>query len=258
MTTDSWSFTSDKSVLRNGESATLAFGNALTYQDVVLSIDSISVDYGSVTVEQVESWVTLENGVLSLDKGSSTDNFVAKVSLSAHPLWNTDDVKTLAIDLNEANAKTVWINPASQSTALEHTGSIELLQDYINRCKCYVFNSAGTKKAEIASATFKGNCSGMTQGTVTFADGTVANIADLNTAGCNFMVLRPELHIFSGLNENQEEILRCTGVFNAGEGEKVFPKKYIGMFKAFEQSSIMKSHPNRIPTGNLTIAQFQQ
>lgn len=258
MTTDAWTFTSDKNVLRNGESATLAFGNTLTYRDFVLNIDSISVEYGSVTVVQVESWVTLENGVLSLDKGSSTDNFVAKVNLSAHPVWDDEDVKTLAIDLNEANAKTVWINPASQSTALEHTGSIELLQDYINRCKCYVFNSAGTKKAEIASATFKGNYSGMTQGTVTFADGTTANIADLNTAGCNFMVLRPELHIFSGLNENQEEILRCTGVFNAGEGEKVFPKKYIGMFKAFEQSSIMKSQPNRIPTGNLTIAQFQQ
>ena len=258
MTTDSWSFTSDKSVLRNGESATLAFGNALTYQDVVLSIDSISVDYGSVTVEQVESWVTLENGVLSLDKGSSTDNFVAKVSLSAHPLWNTEDVKTLAIDLNEANARTVWINPASQSTALAHTGSMELLEDYINRCKCYVFNANGSKKAEIASATFKGNYSGMTAGTVTFADGTTANVADLNAAGCNFMVLRPELHIFSGLNEDQEEILRCTGVFNIGEGEKVFPKKYIGMFKAFEQNSIIKSQPNRIPTGTQTIAQFQQ
>ena len=257
MQPDVWTLTADKNVLKNGETATLLFGSTLSERDFVVEINNVSVEFGQVSVSQVMSWLTLADGALTLDKGSATDKFMAQVIISAHPVWNGSDTKTLSIALNETEAKTVWINPASQSTALAHTGSMELLEDYINRCKCYVFDSAGTAKTEIASAIFRGNYSGMTEGTVTFADGTVANITDLNNAGCNFMVLRPELHIFSGLNEDSEEILRCTGAFSAGTGEKVFPKKYIGMFKGFLQNGVLKSQPNRIPTGQQTIAQFQ-
>ena len=257
MQPDVWTLTADKNVLKNGETATLSFGSTLSERDFVVEINNVSVEFGQVSVSQVMSWLTLADGALTLDKGSATDKFMAQVIISAHPVWNGSDTKTLSIALNETEAKTVWINPASQSTALAHTGSMELLEDYINRCKCYVFSSDGTTKAEIASAIFRGNYSGMTEGSVTFADGTVANITALNNAGCNFMVLRPELHIFSGLDENNEEILRCTGAFSAGTGEKVFPKKYIGMFKGFLQNGVLKSQPNRIPTGQQTIAQFQ-
>ena len=257
MTEDSWTLRVDKNSLADGETATFSVGGDLSIGDVILEIGTVTVISGSVSESQVRSWLNLENGTLTFDRGGSTADVSAQVAVTAHPAWDSEDIKTVNMVV-DSYFRTVWINPANQSAALASIGSRALLEDYISRCKCYVFNSAGTKKAEIASATFKGNYSGMTQGTVTFADGTTVNVADLNTAGCNFMVLRPELHIFSGLNERNEEILRCTGVFNAGEGEKVFPKKYIGMFKAFEQSSVMKSQPNRIPTGTQTIAQFQQ
>jgi len=256
MQPDVWTLTADKNVLKNGETATLSFGSTLSERDFVVEINNVSVEFGQVSVSQVMSWLTLADGALTLDKGSATDKFMAQVIISAHPVWNGSDTKTLSIALNETEAKTVWINPASQSSSLVYDGSMELLEDYISRCKCYVFNSAGTTKTEIASAIFRGNYSGMTEGSVTFADGTVANITDLNNAGCNFMVLRPDLHIFSGINEDSEEILRCTGAFSAGTGEKVFPKKYIGMFKGFLQNGVLKSQPNRIPTGQQTIAQF--
>ena len=64
------------------------------------------------------------------------------------------------------------------------------------------------------------------------------------------------MHIFSGMNSNLDEILQCTGAFHVKEG-KMFPKKYIGMFKAYNDNGILKSQPGRIPTGAQTIATFQ-
>ena len=119
-----------------------------------------------------------------------------------------------------------------------------------------MFNSAGTKKAEIKSATFEGGYSGMTSGTVTFADDTVVNISDLNSAGCNFMVLRPAFNFYCGTDDNNKEMLAVSGLVSLA-GYNTFPKKYIGMFKAFNQSGVLKSQPNRIPTGTQTIATFQ-
>lgn len=157
----------------------------------------------------------------------------------------------------ETSIRTVWINPANASAALEHDGGLSLLEDYVQRCKCYVFTADGSKKAEIKSATFSGNYSGMTAGTVTFADDTTINISTLNNAGCNFMVLRPALHVWCG-EEGGAEVLKCTGAYDLlGEGKKTFPKKYIGMFKAFNQNGVLKSQPNRIPTGTQTITIFQ-
>ena len=256
MQPDVWTFAVDRNSLADGDTATFIIGGGLTLQDIVMEIGAINITDGAVTETQLRGWLTLENGTLTFDRDGSTADVSASVTVTAHPIWNSEDIKTISLVV-DSYFRTVWINPANQSTALKAIGNRGPLEDYINHCKCYVFSSDGTTKAEIASAIFRGNYSGMTEGTVTFADGTTVNITDLNNAGCNFMVLRPELHIFSGLNEDSEEILRCTGAFSAGTGEKVFPKKYIGMFKGFLQNGVLKSQPNRIPTGQQTIAQFQ-
>lgn len=254
---DSWTFASDVQMLNSGESATLSVGGELTMADVVLAIDSVTVNSGDVTQETAAACFGLVGNALTFDKGSIGGEFMVTATVSAHPVWNTEDVKTVQMTAEVVNIRTVWINPGSLSAALEHDGGLTLLEDYVQRCKCYVFNADGTKMAEIKSATFEGNYSGMTAGTVTFADDTVAQVSALNAAGCNFMVLRPALHVWSG-TEDGAEVLKCTGAYDLlGEGKKIFPKKYIGMFKAFNQSGKLKSQPGRIPTGQQTIATFQ-
>lgn len=254
---DSWTFASDVQMLNSGESATLSVGGELTMADVVLAIDSVTVNSGDVTQGTAAACFGLVGNTLTFDKGSIGGEFMVTATVSAHPVWNTEDVKTVQMTAGVVNIRTVWINPGSLSAALEHDGGLTLLEDYVQRCKCYVFNADGTKMAEIKSATFEGNYSGMTAGTVTFADDTVAQVSALNAAGCNFMVLRPALHVWSG-TEDGAEVLKCTGAYDLlGEGKKIFPKKYIGMFKAFNQSGKLKSQPGRIPTGQQTIATFQ-
>lgn len=254
---DQWTMKTDKATLFNEDSTTISIGGELSFDDVVLAIGDVTVESGDVTEAQVRRWISLDGNVLSFTKEASVIDFMAKVTLMAHPVWNTEDSKTVAVAVAE-HFRTVWINPASASAQLQSEGNLTLLDDYVKRCKPYVFNAFGTKKAEIASATFVGGYSGMTSGAVTFADGTEISINELNNAGCNFMVLRPELHIVSGYDANGAETLKCTGIYAAGTGEKVFAKNYIGMFKGVVLNGVLKSQPNRIPTGNLTIAQFQQ
>ena len=254
---DTWSLASDAQLLNSGESAVLTVGGELTLADVVLAIDSVTVNSGDVTQETAAACFGLTGNTLTFDKGSIDGEFALTVIVSAHPVWNAEDVKTVQV-MAGVKFRTVWINPANLSAALAHDGGLTLLEDYVQRCKCYVFNADGTKMAEIKSATFEGNYSGMTAGTVTFADDTVAQVSALNAAGCNFMVLRPALHIWSG-TEDGAEVLKCTGAYDLlPTGKKTFPKKYIGMFKAFNQSGKLKSQPGRVPTRNQTIATFQQ
>lgn len=254
---DTWSLAADAQLLNSGESAVLTVGGELTLADVVLAIDGVTVNSGDVSQETAAACFGLTGNTLTFDKGSIDGVFAFTVIVSAHPVWNAADVKTVQVTAG-VKFRTVWINPANLSAALAHDGSLTLLEDYVQRCKCYVFNADGTKMAEIKSATFEGNYSGMTAGTVTFADDTVAQVSALNAAGCNFMVLRPALHIWCG-TENGAEVLKCTGAYDLlPTGKKTFPKKYIGMFKAFNQSGKLKSQPGRIPTGQQTIATFQQ
>ena len=254
---DTWSLASDAQLLNSGESAVLTVGGELTLADVVLAIDSVTVNSGDVSQETAAAYFGLTGNTLTFDKGSIDGEFAFTVIVSAHPVWNASDVKTVQV-MAGVKFRTVWINPANLSAALAHDGGLTLLEDYVQRCKCYVFNADGTKMAEIKSATFEGNYSGMTAGTVTFADDTVAQVSALNAAGCNFMVLRPALHIWSG-TEDGAEVLKCTGAYDLlPTGKKTFPKKYIGMFKAFNQSGKLKSQPGRIPTGQQTVATFQQ
>lgn len=131
------------------------------------------------------------------------------------------------------------------------------LKDYVAAMKFYVFNANGTQMAEIKSATFEGNyANGMTAGTVTFADGTVAQLSDLNAKGCNFMAYRPEMHFKSFTDDAGQEILQQRGCVPIDGGHS-FNEKFIGMFKAYNQGGVLKSQPGRIPTGGETIAQFQ-
>jgi hypothetical protein len=253
---DLWTFASDVQLLNSGESATLSVGGELTEDDVVMAIDGVTVNSGNVTQETAAACFGLTGNTLTFDKGNIGGEFMVTATVSAHPVWNADDVKTVQM-MAGVKFRTVWINPDNLSAALDHDGGLTMLEDYVQRCKCYVFTADGSKKAEIKSATFSGNYSGMTAGTVTFADDTVAQVSTLNAAGCNFMVLRPALHIWSG-KEDGAEVLKCTGAYDLlGEGKKRFPKKYIGMFKAFNQSGVLKSQPNRIPTGMQTIVTFQ-
>lgn len=160
------------------------------------------------------------------------------------------------------SAYSVFINPPSLKPQLDNDGGDRsLIEDYVGRCKCYLFNAAGTVKAEIREATFEGNYNGMTAGSVTLADGKQFGITYLNDRGVNWMVLRPEMHVYYNATDpvpagKEGERMVNTGVYDV-YGGKVFPKKYIGMFKAFSQNGTLKSQPNRIPTGNQTIQLFQ-
>lgn len=258
---DSWSLTSNVLLLHSGESATLSVSGGLLFKELNVVIDTCVVGYNSANVPDntAKACFSYTNGVVSFNKGSVSEDFTAQVTIKAYPIWNTSDVKIVKIDsVSVDSIPKVYINNATGSATLIHEGNNALIEDYITKCKCYVFNSAGTKMAEIASANFEGTyAGGMSAGTVTFKDGTTKNVGELNAAGCNFMVLRPALHVFSGLDSNGNEVLQNTGAYSLLANEKVFPKKYIGMFKAYNDGGILKSQPNRNPTGAQTIATFQ-
>ena len=256
---DSWSLTSNVLLLHSGESATLTIGGGLLLKEVNLSIDSVIMGYGTVSADVVKTCFTIVGNTVRFNKGSVSQDFTATVRIKGVPIWDSTNAKTVNIDsISVDSIPKTYINNGTGSSTLIQEGNKAIIEDYISKCKCYVFNAAGTKKAEIASATFEGTyAAGMTSGTVTFKDGTTKNIGELNAAGCNFMVLRPALHVFSGLDNNGNEVLQNTGAYSLLQGEKVFPKKYIGMFKAFNSGGILKSQPNRNPTGAQTIAVFQ-
>ena len=160
------------------------------------------------------------------------------------------------------NVKTIGqtvINPSTYASVLQQENVDSLksaLNDYVADCKCYVFNSKGTKMAEIKSATFEGTYDTMTKGTVTFKDGTTVDIRTLNDAGCNFMVYRPAMHIKSFTDDAGREILQQGGKIPI-DGGITFREKFIGMFKGYVQNNVLKSQPGRICDGNRTIATYQ-
>ena len=156
---------------------------------------------------------------------------------------------------------TTVYNPTSASQNLEQLNTDFLkgaLDDYRAAGFPCIFNSKGTKMAKIKSATFDGTYSGMTSGTVTFEDGTTCNINTLNDKGCNWMVYRPRLYFKSGVNadKNNQEELQFGGLLPIDGGHS-FKEKFVGMFKAYVQNGVLKSQPNRIPTGSQVIATFQ-
>lgn len=154
----------------------------------------------------------------------------------------------------------IYINPASGSATL-HRENVDTLNtslaEYLSKGFPCVMDAGGNRMAKIKSATFEGNYdSGMTKGTVTFMDGTICDINMLNEKGCNWMVYRPELFFSSWVNETGDEILSFGGNLKVTGGYS-FKEKFVGMFKAYNQNGVLKSQPNRIPTGSQTIASFQ-
>ena len=251
---DTWSLSSSQSLLKDGQSAEFSVSGDLTIHDVVLSIDSCTVTLGTITVEQAMGMVTLTGNMLSYSRNTSYGNYSAEFTIKATPAWG-GSAKTVTVGIISQPYHSVWINPITSSATLEREGDMDLIEDYISRCKCYLFSSDGTKKAEIGSATFQGAYVGMSNGSVTLADGTQVAIQTLNSYGVNWMVLRPEMHIYCGFDA-RGEVLQNTGIYDMFGG-KSFPKKYIGMFKAFNHNGYLKSQPNRIPTGGQTIQVFQ-
>ena len=102
--------------------------------------------------------------------------------------------------------RTVW-NTGQPSTVLHQTGNRDVLIDYLQACKRYIFNSSGTKKAEIA---YVEQFENIDNSIVHFRDGYNTTVSALNDAGCNWMVLRPELGFLS-TEEDGEEVFYCAG-----------------------------------------------
>ena len=163
--------------------------------------------------------------------------------------------------IDKEMAGQIYINPSSGSSVLQRKNVKMLnvsLTEYRSKGFPCVMDAGGNKLAKIKSATFEGNySSGMTEGTVTFMDGTICDIDTLNAKGCNWMVYRPELFFNSWVNDTMDEVLSFGGNMRIRGGHS-FREKYVGMFKAFNQDGVLKSQPNRIPANNQTIAMFQQ
>lgn len=162
-----------------------------------------------------------------------------------------EDLSTSLGEIHTTQAlRTVW-NSGQPSTVLHQTGNRDVLIDYLQACKRYIFNSSGTKKAEIA---YVEQLEKLDNSIVHFRDGYSTTVSALNTAGCNWMVLRPELGFFS-TEEDGEEVFYCAGRGSIAGGHS-FPKKYVGMFKAYVQGDVLKSQPNRDATGSITTKEF--
>ena len=148
--------------------------------------------------------------------------------------------------------KTYW-NTGQPSTVLQQSGNRDVLIDYLQACKRYVFNASGTKKAEIA---YVEQFEEFGTSIVHFVDGYSTTVTALNDAGCNWMVLRPELGFLS-TEEDGVPVFYCAGRGSIAGGHS-FPKKYVGMFKAYLQGEVLKSQPNRVATGDMTTQVFHQ
>ena len=251
-----WPVSADKQLLKAGEHANITVGGQGTNGEVTMIIDNIKVNFGKITADELKPYIELNGSQLTFKTGLSVTDIMAEITIKVVPRWNKDEFKTIIINVGIASSlRTVWINPEGNSAALRSEGSLDLLEDYISRSKPYVLTADGKKMAEIKSATFSGDYNGGT-GVITFKDGTQKTVEELNAAGCNFMVYRPEMHIFSGRDENGKEILQNFGVYPIKEG-KTFNARFIGMFKAYNQDGVLKSQPNRVPAQSQTIAQFQ-
>ena len=253
---DTWSLNASNTFLKDGESAVITIDGSVLTNEAKLTIDSVVLDFGSIGTDTAKGMLTLEGNELVFKASTTYTDFIGDVVIKATTQWGAS--RDVTIKFGVANKiPTVCINPSGYSAALQHSGDTGILDDYIKRCKCYVFTADGSKMAEIKSATFAGAYSGMTEGRVTFVDGSTIAISRLNDNGCNFMVLRPAMHIYSGYDDNGVEVLQNSGVYDLLAKGHTFPKRYIGMFKAYNQNGVLKSQPNRIPTGSQTIAQFQ-
>ena len=164
-----------------------------------------------------------------------------------------EDLSTSLGEIHTTQAlRTVW-NTGQPSTVLHQSGNRDVLIDYLQACKRYIFNSAGTKKAEIA---YVEQFEDLGTSIVHFVDGYSTTVNALNEAGCNWMVLRPELGFLS-TEEDGVPVFYCAGRGSIAGGHS-FPKKYVGMFKAYLQGEVLKSQPNRVATGSFTTKQFYQ
>ncbi len=164
-----------------------------------------------------------------------------------------EDLSTSLGEIHTSQAlKTYW-NTGQPSTVLQQSGNKDVLIDYLQACKRYVFNASGTKKAEIA---YVEQFEDLGTSIVHFVDGYSTTVTALNDAGCNWMVLRPELGFLS-TEEDGVPVFYCAGRGSIAGGHS-FPKKYVGMFKAYLQGEVLKSQPNRVATGNMTTQVFHQ
>lgn len=164
-----------------------------------------------------------------------------------------EDLSTSLGEIHTSQAlKTYW-NTGQPSTVLQQSGNRDVLIDYLQACKRYVFNASGTKKAEIA---FVEQFEDLGTSIVHFVDGYSTTVNALNEAGCNWMTLRPELGFLS-TEEDGVPVFYCAGRGSIAGGHS-FPKKYVGMFKAYLQGEVLKSQPNRVATSNMTIQVFHQ
>ena len=189
--------------------------------------------------------------VTAVKSVSKSDTVIIEQSGGVRRITVNDLADSLGDLHSTSTLKTFYNNPDPYSPILAQSGNHDVVTDYLTKSKAYVFNSAGTKKAEILRCSGTDPTSSMA---VVFKDGTQKNISDLNAAGCNFMVYRPELGILSTTEDNQDVLYFAgTGAINGGYQ---MPAKYIGMFKAYKDGTKLKSQPNRIPTGSQNIQQF--
>ena len=241
--------------------------------DVVLKGAVVSIKYQNSNMETAAvDTLTWEGDPLKTDITAGMMYTVSTSKVSGYDyVRRLENVTAIggynrSVTLRYANAmgkeKTgqIYINPASGSATLRRKNVNALnasLAEYRSKGFPCVMDARGMRMAKIKSATFEGNYdSGMTEGTVTFMDGTICDINTLNEKGCNWMVYRPELFFNSWVNETGDEILSFGGNLNVTGGHS-FREKYVGMFKAVNQNGVLKSQPNRIPTGNQYIAEFQ-
>lgn len=197
---------------------------------------------------------------VSTSKVSGYDYVTSLENITAIGGYNRSVTLRYANAIDKEEVGQIYINLASGSATLRRKNVEKLnasLAEYLSNGFPCVMNVQGTMMAKIKSATFEGNFgSGMTEGTVTFMDGTICDINALNEKGCNWMVYRPELFFSSWVNETGNEILSFGGNLKV-TGRHSFKGKFVGMFKAFNQNGVLKSQPNRIPTVSQAIATFQ-
>lgn len=189
-----------------------------------------------------------------ISKLGAKDSILCEASGSLKRV-TVEDLSTSLGEIHTSQAlKTYW-NTGQPSTVLQQSGNRDVLIDYLQACKRYVFNASGTKKAEIA---YVEQFEDLGTSIVHFVDGYSTTVNALNEAGCNWMTLRPELGFLS-TEEDGVPVFYCAGRGSIAGGHS-FTKKYVGMFKAYLQGDVLKSQPNRVATANntTTIQLFHQ
>ena len=127
---DRWSLSVSRNAMTDGQAADIVIGGELTLQDVLLDISTVTINSGTVTEAQVRSWLTISDGVLTFDRQGAAANVSAQITLRAKCMWNEQDTKTTVMVV-DTFPRTVWVNPDTASSVLEHVGSLALLDDYV-------------------------------------------------------------------------------------------------------------------------------